>query len=361
MNYDEILKGQFNNINSDGKLDEFTKQTSNLTEGLSDEFVPEKLLDSILNGQSIFYDSQIVSSLKELFLLEIKSAMVICIEILFISIVIGIIKGLSDSFKTKSVADISMLICTMVIIGLSINSLKTSYNLALESTTIMVNTMEILIPVLIGILISTGAITSGTVLSPFILGTIGGMALIIKKFILPALFLSCILSLINSLTEKDYVNKLAKLIRNVSLSVTGFLLVIFSGIITVQGLLTETADSLLLDTAKFSLSNFIPIVGGFTSDTVELFLKCMSSIKNVIGIFGIITLLLLLLIPVVKILSIGIIYKITAALCEPISDSKVSSGLNDMGTSIIYICAIMFFTCLLFIIFITSILSIGGT
>ena len=45
---------------------------------------------------------------------------------------------------------------------------------------------------------------------------------------------------------------------------------------------------------------------------------------------------------------IALIYKITGALAEPMTDSKISAGLNEMGSCVISIGAIMFFTALLF-------------
>ena len=102
---------------------------------------------------------------------------------------------------------------------------------------------------------------------------------LIKTIILPALFASTMLSLINCLTEKNYVNQLSRLIRNAALIVTGLILAILSGIFSVQGLLTDTSDGLLINAARYSLSTFIPIVGGFTADTVELFLRCMRSVS----------------------------------------------------------------------------------
>ena len=224
----------------------------------------------------------------------------------------------------------------------------------------MAYTMGIMAPILLGILIATGGVTSGTILSPMIIGSVSGMAFILKTIVLPALFVATVLGLINCLTEKDYVNKLSKLLRNAAVVLTGLLLVILTGIITIQGLLTDTTDSLLINTAKYSLSTFIPIVGNFTSDTVELFLRCMTSIKSVTGIFGIIFLLLLVIVPIIKIVVIAVIYKITAALTEPVTDNKISSGLNDMGSCLISIASIMFFTALLFIMFITTIMKMGG-
>jgi stage III sporulation protein AE len=360
MEYKEILKEQFNNVIEQETIDEIIENSSNLTNGLSEEFSAENILNSLLESENIFQNQAVIDNLKSLFLFEIKNALILCVEILTICIVIGILQSLASSFKSKSVSDISLLVCNMVIIGLAITSLKSTYNLALDTVSTMVGTMEILMPILIAILISTGSVMSGTILSPMILGTITGIAFIVKIIILPALFTASILSLIDCLTKKYYVNKLAKLIRNTAVTLMGFLLVILTGIINLQGLLSDTSDGMLLNTVKFSIRSFIPIVGGFTSDTIELFLKCMSSIKSVIGIFGIIIISLLLLVPLIKILIVALIYKITGALAEPIADSKIVEGLTNMGSCLISMGAILLFNSLLFIMFITTIVKLGG-
>lgn len=360
MNYKEIIEKQLNNVIDWEEFEKISRQTKEISGGLSDQFSLENILEATLNGESFFNNQEAIQGLKELFLYEIKSSLVLCIEILIICIVIGLLKNIGSSFGNTSLADISMLVCTMVIIGISINSFRITYNLALDSLSTMVSTMEIISPVLLGILIATGSITSGTILSPVILGSVTGFGIILKKIILPALFTATILGLINCLTEKDYVNKLSKLIRNAAVIATGLILAILSGIISVQGLITETSDGLLINTAKYSLSTFIPIVGGFTSDTVELFIKCMGSIKSVVGVFGILTLIMLILVPLLKIIIVAVIYKLTAAVTEPISERKISDGLNEMGSCLISVASVIFFAALLFIIFITTIVKIGG-
>lgn len=360
MDYEQILEEQMNNVVEPGQTDSISEEAARLTEGMTDGFTLDKILETTLNGESIFSSQQLIDSFKSLVIYEIRAALVLGIEILIICIITGLLKNLSSSFGKKSVSDISMMVCTMIIIGISVNSFRLTYNLAIDSVTTMVNTMEILTPILLGILISTGSITSGTIMSPVMIGTITGTGIILKRIILPAMFAATILALINCLTEKDYVNKLSKLLRNAAVAVTGLLLAILSGIISVQGLITDASDGLLINTAKYSLSTFIPIVGGFTADTAELFIKCMSTIKSIVGVFGIVTLTLVILVPLIKLLVIALIYKITAAAAEPICDSNISDSLNDMGSCIVSLGAIMFFTALLFIIFISVILGMGG-
>lgn len=360
MDYEQILDEQMNQVLKGEDISGISDEAYRLSEGLSDPFTLENILNSTIGQESIFHQEGLIDGVRSLLLYEVQNALVLGVEILSICIIIGLLKSLAEGFASKSVSQLSLMVCTMVIIGISINSFRISYQLVLDTVSTMVYTMEILMPILIGILIATGSVTSGTILSPVITGAVTGFAFLIKTIVLPALFVSTILSLINCLTEKDYVNKLAKLLRSASLFVTGLILTLLGGIITIQGLLTETSDGLLISTAKYSLSTFIPIVGGFTSDTVELFLRCMGSIKSVVGVFGLLMLVLMMAVPLLKVVIAGAIYKLTAALVEPITDTKIADGLNEMGSTMISMASVLFFTSLLFIIFISTIMRIGG-
>ena len=361
MDFNEIIKEQMKNLVDEEKTDSLSDYASGLTGGISDSFTIDKIVDATLSGQSIFNSEEIIASLKELFLYELKAALIVGIEILTVCIVIGLLKNLSGSFGKKGVSDIASLVCSIVIIGLAITNFQTIYQMTVDSISTITYTMEILLPILITILISMGQVTSGTIMSPLLLTAITIFQTIIKNVVLPGIFISTILGLINCLTEKDYVNQMSKFIRQAALFITGIIMTLMSGIIAIQGLITQTSDSLIMGTAKYSLDAFIPIVGGFTSDTVELFIKCMSSIRGVVGIFGILLIGALVLIPIIKILAISAIYKITALLIELVASKKLAQGVGDMGTSLIAMGAILFFASLLFIIFITSIISLGGS
>lgn len=349
------------NLVDQEQTDSLSDYASQLSGGISDNFTLDKIVDATLNGESIFDSKEIIESLKELFLYELRAALIVGVEILTICIVIGLLKNLSASFGKKGVSDIAGLVCSIVIIGLAMTNFQTIFQMTIDAVNTITYTMEILLPVLIVILISMGQVTSGTIMSPLLLTAVTIFQTIIKTVVLPAIFLSTVLSLINCLTEKDYVNQLSRFIRQVALFITGIIMTLMSGIIAIQGLIAQTSDSLIIGTAKYSLDAFIPIVGGFTADTVELFLKCMGSIKGVVGVFGILVIAALILTPIIKILAISAIYKVTALLIEPVASKKLAAGISDIGTSLIAMGAILFFASLLFIIFITSIISLGGS
>ncbi|MBR3786295.1 MAG: stage III sporulation protein AE [Firmicutes bacterium] len=357
----ETLKKQLENIIDTEKTTDLSEYASHLTGGISDYFTLDEILHATLEGKSIFDQPQLIESLKDLLLLEVRSAMVISVEILGICIIAGLLKNMSGSFASKGVSDIASFVCMISIVGVTILHFNQVYDMTLDAMKTMTYTMEILLPVMIGILIAMGQVTTGTIMSPLLLTVVTAFHHIIKNIILPAVFFSAVFTLLNCITEKDYVNQLAKIIRKAALYGTGLLVTLMTGIINIQGLITKTSDGLIINTAKYSIDAFIPIVGGFTADTVELFLTCMRSIKNIVGLFGIFLILTLILVPVLKLLVIAAIYKLTACLTEPVAGRKTAEGISDIGSVLITLTAILFFSSLLFILFITSIMKLGGS
>ena len=140
----------------------------------------------------------------------------------------------------------------------------------------------------------------------------------------------------------------------------GLSVTLFSGLTAMQGMVTKTADGMLAKTAKYSADNFVPIVGGFAADSIDLILSCATIIKNGVGIFGLIIILTLLIIPMIKILAVAIVFKITAIVTEPIANKTISDCLNEIGNTVITLAVILFLGAVMFLIFLAVIIGIGG-
>ncbi|WP_166554427.1 hypothetical protein, partial [Neglectibacter sp. X4] len=58
------------------QTDSLSDYASGLSGGISDYFTLDKIVDATLNGESIFSSEDMISSLKALFLYELKAALV---------------------------------------------------------------------------------------------------------------------------------------------------------------------------------------------------------------------------------------------------------------------------------------------
>ncbi len=357
MDYEQIIEGQLDSM----ELSDLEELMNDAAEtGVFDQLTVEGIIDSLINGQPLFDSDKILDNLATLFFMELKSSLFMGCEILVICIVIGLLTNLSNSFGNKTVASLGTMICSFIIIALCIGNFYQTYEYCQQTMDTMTTSMGILLPIMIPLLLSMGGLSSGSLLDPVIIGAVTGFNFIMQHLVLPMVFLSAIFILINSITEKDYVKKLSVFLRKAAVFITGLTVTVFTGITAIQGVVTKSADGILMNTARFSIDNFVPIVGGFAADSLDMVISCVGLIKNAIGIIGIIIILSLLILPVIKILGVAVIYKAVAIAAEPIATKNISDSLNEIGTAAITMTVVLSVGALMFLIFITVIMGMGG-
>lgn len=359
MDYKSIIQEQLNALDL-SELETIMEDTSLQSNGLVPNLSIQEIINNAISGQPIFDSQVMIQNFIDLFFYEMKSSLILGVQLVTICIVIGLLTNLSNSFGNKAVSRLGIIVCSCFVIGLCLNNFSQTYNMCGDTLNTMTKTMQILLPILIPLIISIGGITTGSILNPIIVGSITLFNTILQNFILPAIFISSIFILVNSLTDRDYVNKLAVFLRGVATFATGLCVTFFAGITAIQGFVSESADGVLINTARYSVNNFVPIVGGFAADSIDMVLSCIGVIKNGISIFGVILVIALLAIPLIKLMAIAVIYKITAIIIEPIGNKQVSGCMNEMGNSVITMAVVLFLAALMFLVFLTIIIGIGG-
>lgn len=358
MDHETVIDAQLESMDLSSLEDMLEKvESQNIVQ---DDISVESIINDLIRGDPLFDSENIIENLKEMFFIEIKASLMLGCEILAVCILIGLLTSFSGSFGSKTVSSLGTMICGFIITALCIGSFYQTYESCSTTVDIMTTTMGILLPIMIPLLISMGGLSSGSIMDPVIIGAVTGFNFIMQHIVLPMVFISAIFVLVNSITEKDYVKKLAVFLRKCALFITGLTITIFSGITAIQGIVTKSADGLLMNTARFSVDNFIPIIGGFAADSLDMVISCIGIIKNAVGIIGIIIIVSLIIIPIIKILAIAVIYKITAIVSEPIANKNISDCLNEIGTSAITMTVVLGAAAFMFLIFITVIMVMGG-
>lgn len=358
MDYETIIDEQLAAMDID-ELEELAQDAARQSDVFEDITVAQ-IVDDLLNGRPLFDSDRILDDLMQLFVMEVKSSVILGCEILTVCIVIGLLTNFSGSFGKSTVSSLGTMICSFVVIALCIGSFYQTYSYCQDAMNTMSSSMLILLPVMIPLLVSMGGISSGSILDPVIIAAVTGFDFIMQHIVLPLVFLSAIFVMINSITDKDYIKKLSVFLRRTSIFIVGLCITIFSGITAIQGIITKSADGILINSARFSIDNFVPIIGGFAADSLEMVISCIGLIKNAVGIVGIIAVVSVIVLPIIKILAIAVIYKITAIAAEPISSKNVSDSLSEIGSAAITMTVVLAAAAMMFLVFITVLMGIGG-
>lgn len=219
--------------------------------------------------------------------------------------------------------------------------------------------MRCVVPVMIAALMSSGAVVSASALEPSLLAVIEISVTLIKSLFLPLVMIGAGIGIVNSMSEEIKTGRLIGFINGFVKYGLSVLLTIFVAFAGLRSVAASGADALTLKLAKFASSNLIPLVGGILSDSVETVLRCGTVIKNALGVLGIAAVAFIVLTPIIEIAAALIVFRLTAALCEPISSKSVTECLSCMADGIAAALSMLISVSVMFIIMLTVMINIS--
>jgi len=248
-----------------------------------------------------------------------------------------VLQTMHHALERSAVSRIAYFVVYIVLIFIALNSFYLAAEYAQEAINTMSSFMIALIPLILGLMASFGNAVSVSFFHPIIIFLVNISGVLVSTIVLPLLFVSALMQIVSSLSENYKITQLADLFKSVSLAVLGVFLTIFLGVTSVQGAASAVQDGIAMKTAKFITGNFIPVIGRTLTDAADTILSASLLLKNAIGIVGLLIVIFFAIFPALKIFAIAIIYKISAAVLQPVGGGPVITVLQTISTYIIYI------------------------
>lgn len=304
--------------------------------------------------------SSALTGLIRFFLHEVLYSGKLVVTIVMLAVFTMILETMQNAFERNAVSKVAYAIAYMVLLVIAVNSFRSATQYAAEAIGNMVQFMLAMVPLLLTLLASTGGVTTVAVLHPLIVFMIHTVGTLIHLIVFPLLFFSAVLHLVSTITDRYKVTQLANLLRSIGVGLLGGLLTLFLGVLSVQGATGAVADGIALKTAKFVTGNFVPVVGRMFSDAADTVLSASLLVKNAVGLAGVVILLFLCAFPAVKILTLSLIYSVSAAVLQPLGDTPIVQCLQTIGKTLIFVFAALASVGLMFFLAVTIILTAGN-
>jgi len=355
---EDIISQQLDNLDV-SDIDQFIKDLNNKYGEIMPEQNIRQLIDRLRSEKSFDFRS-FFKTLALYIFREISANFHLLGQLIALSVVCAILKNINEAFENGSVSKITYSVVFLVLIIIAVQSFTMAIRAGQEAISDMVSFIQALMPTIFTLLVSIGNLTSVAVFNPLIFMGITAASTWIKDILLPIIFFSAVLGVVNNVTDRFKVSMLASLLKQVCVFLLGLFLSIFLGVLVVQGAASAAVDGISIRTAKFASKNFIPIVGGIFSDTIDAIVGCSLILKNAIGITGMLVVLFITIYPIIKILAIVFIYKLAGAIIQPIGESSMVKCLDDMANSLILIFISVAAVAMMFFMAITVILASGN-
>ncbi|NLK70623.1 MAG: hypothetical protein GX286_04200 [Clostridiales bacterium] len=233
----------------------------------------------------------ILTKVKEMSAAPIKLLM----SLMAIIILASLIQSISDTTKSESlnkIFDIITILVCILIFSDSVCECIEQASVALSEGAIF---MLGFVPVFASIAAGSGNLTSAGVYN-VILVLVSEIAVqLASGFLMPLLSLCLALSIVDSINPAISLSSLIEGIKKTVTWCLGLMMTIFVGLLSIQSIIGNSADTLSVKTGKFMVSNFVPVVGGAISDAYTTLKGSFGLLKSGVGGVGIMVILIMVL------------------------------------------------------------------
>lgn len=291
---------------------------------------------------------------------EVMLNLHLLIRLVILAVVGAVLVHFQQAWAGESLGNLVFNIIYLVLMGLAVQSFTTTLQLANAALDRINQFVLALLPPVFTLLAAAGGLTLSTVCHPLMWGGTAVVINIVKNIVLPLILLAGMIGLVSRLAEGFSLSRLAETARQGAVVLLGLLVVIFLGLLTMQGVTVAAADGLGLKAAKFLTGNLMPLVGKTVADSLDLAAGCSLLIKNALGVFGALGVILLCVYPSFKILVVAFIYRLAAVLVQPLGQERLADSLQEIGKTIMVIFAAVAVSGLMFFFSLTILVGLGN-
>ncbi|MBQ2614266.1 MAG: stage III sporulation protein AE [Clostridia bacterium] len=322
---------------------------------------PKEILSKLVQGKIDLSPSAIGKTIIQFFIGEVYQGIKLLIFIVILSVLCSYLTGLQEGFGAEGVGMVAFYACYIIIAGIASVAFYQTAECAGDTVEQIALFMKMVVPLVITTLVTCGALVSATVLEPVLITVVELSVAVIQGIMIPAVMIATGMNIVNHLSDRFKTQKLVKFMNQSIKWGMSVMLTVFVSVAGIQSIASGGADALSVKLSKFATANLIPVVGGILAESVETVMNCSVLIKNSVGIFGILCLVAMVVFPILKIAAMLLLFRLTAAVCEPISEPKIIGCISEFANSISVLFSILTAVCVMFVMVLTIVINAGNT
>ncbi|GAB6128293.1 hypothetical protein JCM17204_08840 [Blautia stercoris] len=322
-----------------------------------DSFSIEEILNQILKGESLFQKETMSKWFKNIVKAQLQREQKAMFQVVLLVLLAAVFSNFTAVFGDGKTGETSFYITYMLLLALLIKSFG---SMGVELKELLENFilfLKALMPsYFLAVTASSGSATA-MIFYEAVLFLIYVIQVVFLKGIVPAIYVLALVELVNYLHSEDFLSKMAELLQTlIEWSLKSCMAVVL-GMQLIQNMIGPAMDSLKRDIIGKTAAS-IPGIGNAINGVTEVALGTAVIIRNGIGVVGIIILVCIGIRPVIRLALLAFLYKLLAAVVQPVSDKRMTGALSTIGNG--YVLFLKVLLCMELLIFITiAILSIS--
>ena len=282
------------------------------------------------------------------------------VKIMGVVMLVALINSVKSSLGSSSLTAVLNSVATLTVSIILIQPVCQTIEYSTTIIKLSADFMLIFIPVMAGIMLTMGQSLQAAGSYTMVMGAGTAVSQISNNILVPLLNTFLGISVVSGISQRVNLNGFCELINKVLKWVLTFTMSVFTAILTMQSIISSSADSAGVKATRFAISSFVPLVGGALSEAYQTGPGCMGMLKSGVGVFAILATGTIYLPAIISCLLWLAAINIAIALAGVFDMGDIIKLLKSVTTVINSLIAILLCCMIIFIVSSAIMLMAGG-
>lgn len=328
---EELLK-EINLADVQKMLDDFMR---------ADSFSMKEALIKLTRGERAFSKEAVQEFVYRFFFYQLDQEKELFVKLILLILLSAVLTSFAEIFENNQIGDISFFVVYLLFFTILMDSFSKMSSSLEKTISWMTEMMKGLAPAYYMTVCAASGAASAVVFYEGVLLMVWGIQWLLLTVLLPASGMYVLLQLVNSLSREEMLGKMAELLNTAVSWGLKSLLAAVVGLQIIRNLVAPVMDSVkrgLLSKAAGAL----PGVGNAVNMVTELVVTSAVLVRNCLGVVILVVFVLIGAGPMLHYGILSLLYRLLAAVAQPVSDRRMVRALGTMGEGCALLLRILF-------------------
>ena len=271
----------------------------------------------------------------------------------------ALLGAMKNSFGEKSLDTVFGLVSTLCIAAVLLVPVTQCVSYCARVINDATGFMTAFIPVFVALSTASGHPASAVVFQGLLLTVSQVVSQIAAKGFVPMVDMYLAFCVVGAISPGVDIGSIATFMRKIVSFAMILCMTVFTGILTVQSVISQASDNVAAKTAKFVVGSAVPVIGSAVSDAVNTVMSCANLLRSTTGVLSLIVFIVVFLPPVLDCLMWMLVADVSIIFADMLGVGQASGLLKAVSEALRLLTALVFSAALAMIISVSIMMMIG--
>ena len=307
----------------------------------ADSFSMKEALIKLTRGEQAFSKEAVQEFVYRFFFYQLDQEKELFVKLILLILLSAVFTSFAEVFENNQIGDISFFVVYLLFFTILMDSFSRMSSSLEKTISWMTEMMKGLAPAYYMTVCAASGAASAVVFYEGVLLMVWGIQWLLLTVLLPASGMYVLLQLVNSLSREEMLGKMAELLNTVVSWGLKTLLAAVVGLQIIRNLVAPVMDSVKRGFLS-KAAGALPGVGNAVNMVTELVVTSAVLVRNCLGVVILVVFVLIGAGPMLHYGILSLLYRLLAAVAQPVSDQRMVRALGTMGEGCALLLRILF-------------------